>query len=272
MLTTIHFIGLIVTTLVTGPPAGAQLIMGNFPATLPPHMRIIAYPLGSRVNPNSEWPKNGSFTTTDRKTFDYVQVTLENIAITGPTQAFNNQLGAMPHLTCCCTPFNAGFNPVWGNPSTPAGTKKSAFFNFSNGTYTTVTEPTGAISTVLIISDNVNITFTGTIAASSKKLVLKPGTEILVANEPRCVIEGTTCPPMHGTDFLSYYMMGNGTQNCTATPSSQPACAPQTAACPTTGSAPAARPAPVLSAVHKKALANLHSFYVDVNCSDTGWP
>ena len=273
MLTTIKFVGLIVTTLVTGPPQGVQLIMGNFPATLPPHMRIISYPPASRVNPNNEWPKNGTYTTVDGTVYDYVLVTLENIAITGPTEPFNNQLGKMPHLTCCCSAFNAGFAPDWGNRNEPPANKRSAYFTFSNGTYTTLEEPTKAISTVLLVTDNVSITFTGTLSGSAtKKLVIKPNTNIVVANEPICVLRGVACPPMPGpSDFLNYYRMGIGTQGCTATPMSTPSCAPQLASCPTNPATAKPR-TPKLTAVQEKVLSRLQKMYVDINCSDTGWP
>lgn len=280
MLTTIKFIGLIVTTLLNPPnPPGAQLIMGDFPVSVPPHLRIIAYQQGSRINPDIEWPKVGSFNS-GGTTYDYVAVTLENITITGPTSAFDNQMGAIPHLTCCCSAFTNGFSPAWGDPNAALDIKKSAYFTFNNGTYTTVEESTKAISTVLLIADNVNITFTGQLGAVTKTLVIRPFSNIMVANEPLAVLEGSTVHAA-AVDFTNYYLMGIGTQDCTSIPSGGPPCAPQTASCP--AATPELRSTamkrstkavkkPKLSAAKRKRLNSMLELMVDVNCSSSAWP
>jgi hypothetical protein len=277
MLTTIKFVGLIVVTLLNStttppaPPPGAQMIIGNFPATVPPHLRIIAYPRVSRLNPNNQWPVVGNYTLPNGTIYDYVFINLENITVTGPTEAFSDQRDAMPHLTCCCAPFNAGFNPDWGSPNTTPPAKRSAFVTLTSGTLTTVQEPTNAISTVVLITDNANITFTGVLGGqATKTLVIQAGADIVVANEPICVLNGTKCPSMGGNDFLNYFQMGNNTQGCTKTPSS--GCPLTTSGCPTNGAAAAQHKAPTLTAKERAKLGTLGRLYVNVDCSNSTYP
>src|SRR5205807_5112188 len=160
-----------------------------------------AYPEGSRGT-NSDWPKVGSFPI-GGVPYDYVQINLETIKVTGPSEKFDAQLGPMPHLTCCCAAFDTGFDPDWGSDKTQPPKRKSAFVQVNNGKYTTKLQPTqpgedcakpGAscpVTTVLLLDDPADITFTGTLGGSTKTLKIKAGSRIIVANEPRCVLEGT---------------------------------------------------------------------------------
>ena len=291
MTTTIHFIGLIVVTLLSSnttppaPPPGAQMIVGTFgpmPGMLE-HLRVIAYPQGKRVNANKDWPVNGSFVGPDGTQYDYVRLNVENVTITGPTPKFEDDRGLMPHLTCCCPAFKDGFNPDWGTPTTSPRSKHSAFVTFTNGTLTTYPDPPEkdrGITTVLSLDDSTtppaNITFTGKQTGSAaKKLVIEPGTYIVVANAPKCVLEGggTKCPVAipQSNDFLSYYWMALKPNDCQAMPGNlnTPMCAPRPAGCETT--------LPASTQIKRRKLSQailqkLHMFFVDINCSDTGWP
>jgi len=290
MTTTIHFIGLIVVTLLsstttpTAPPPGAQMIVGKFgpmPGMLE-HLRIIAYPRGKRVNANKDWPVNGWFDGPDGVRYDYVRVNVENVTITGPTPKFEDERGPMPHLTCCCEPFKDGFRQDWGSPNAPPLSKQSAFVTFTNGTLTTYPDPPEqdrGITTVLSLDDRAtppaNITFTGKhTGTATKKLVIEPGTYIIVANAPQCVLEGggPKCPvsmPM-SNDFLSYYWMALKQNDCQAAPGnlSTPMCAPRLDGCDTKAAATARTRRKLSPAI----LTKLNMFFVDINCSDTGWP
>jgi hypothetical protein len=280
VITVIKFVGLLVTTHLTSP-SGVQVIMGNFPPSLPPHTQLIAWPKGTRVPlpPNEEWPTNGEFTAKNGVLYEYSRVTIENVTITGPTEPFNLAMEKIPHLTCCCVPFRSGFNPQWGDPTySGPGQKKSAFFTVTHGTYITVTESTGAISTALGITDNVDITFEGILGGSVRKIKVHPtgGNYILyVANTPLAVLEGKQPHGPDTDDFKSFYMMGNGTQGCTAQPDDPPpnACAPANQGCETNG--PSTRKASgkikkLVAEIRKKAQSV--ALMVDMNCSSSAWP
>lgn len=287
MTTTIHFIGLIVvtflssTTTPTAPPPGAQLIMGRFPDNpgMPPHIRIIAYPPSSRDAKSTWKEESGTITLPNGDVYNYVKVDAQNVTLTGPASAFDNKsLGPLPHLKCCCTEFANGFSQDWGSPKAPPLNKMSAFFTFTIGTLTTYPDPPDpdkGITTILTLNDSTmppaNITFTGTTTGKpTDTLIIKPGTYIVVANEPKCVLEGKTCPPPMGpSDFLNYYKMAKDKNTCTATPSNPktPSCAPG-ATCPTTKSA-----APAAKHNYSSSIsARLSMYYVNIDCSNSQWP
>jgi hypothetical protein len=282
IVTTIKLIGLLVTTMLTSPnPPGVQVIMGNFAPTLPPHTQLIAWPKGTRVAlpPSEEWPTNGGFTAKDGVDYEYSLVTVQNVTLTGPTEPFNLALDKIPHLTCCCAQFVSGFNPQWGNPAySGPGQKKSAFFTLTHGTYTTVPESSGAISTALGITDNVDITFEGVIGGSVKKIKLHPpqppsGTYVVfVANTPLAVLEGK---PVHnpGNDFQNYYKMGIGTEGtCTASPSTPGPCAPSTNACgrDVVAQSKGSKVRKIVQQI-RRVLKPL-TMVVDADCSSSQWP
>src|SRR5437016_2126713 len=107
IVTTIKFVGLLVTTLLAppNPRGGVQVIMGNFAPLVPPHTQLIAWPKWSRVSlpPSEEWPKNPKgFPDARGIPYEYSLVNIENVTISGPTEAFNNPMWnqAIPHLTC----------------------------------------------------------------------------------------------------------------------------------------------------------------------------
>lgn len=288
--TTIKFVGLIVTTLLSSPnPPGAELIMGNFPISNPPHVRLIAWPEGTRVESESTWPKEPvGFTTANGTRYEYSLVGVENVTITGSTEPFVNLLGKIPHLTCCCPQFNDGFRPAWGFSAYTGADKMSAFFTFTHGTYFTVTESTNAISTALAIGDSGKITFEGLLPGIVKKIVidpsLKPSTVLIVGNTPLAVLEGQHIHPPDTNDFLNYYLMGVDTASCTANPSAEPPnpCAPSDkGGCPRLS---ATHPTPAKSAArHQSRARKLASearrllkknvaLMVDVDCSSSQWP
>lgn len=283
VITVIKFVGLLVTTNLTSP-SGVQVIMGNFPPSVPPHTQLIAWPKGSRVPlpPNEEWPKNGEFTAKDGVLYEFSRVTIENVTITGPTEPFNTGVEKIPHLTCCCVPFRSGLNAQWGDPtySGPGG-KKSAFFTVTHGTYVTVDESSGAVDTALGITDNVDITFEGILGGAVKKIKVHPsGSNYLlyVANTPLAVLEGKQPHGPDTDDFKSYYLMGNGTQTCTAQPggTAPNPCAPSTQACDNNGATTASKIKTggklkkLIAEIRKRAQST--KLMVDVNCSSSAWP
>jgi hypothetical protein len=288
IITTIKFVGLIVTTLLTPPnPPGVQLIMGDFPISDPPHIRLIAWPVGSRDDAMSTWPKAGAFTAANGTRYEYSLVALQNVTITGPTEPFNVALDKIPHLTCCCLPFGSGFKPQWGDPAYSGADRKSAFFTSTHGTYITVPESTGAISTALGISDRVDITFEGISDVGVQKIVIRPPEAsvepfvLLVANTPLAVLEGDPIHAPSTTDFPNYYLMGKDTASCDALPGTKPPppnpCAPSTDACLTTELRRQFK-TPTLHNVAKKLVAATRKsvkgtmLMVDVNCSSSQWP
>lgn len=289
--TTIKFVGLIVTTLLSSPnPPGAELIMGNFPISDPPHVRLIAWPEGTRVESESTWPKEPvGFTTANGTRYEYSLVGVENVTITGSTEPFVNLDGSIPHLTCCCLSFNDGFKPAWGFSAYTGPDKMSAFFTFTHGTYFAVPESTDAISTALAFGASGRITFEGLLPGSVKKIVidpsLKPSTVLIVANTPLAVLEGDPIHSPDTNDFPNYYLMGVATTSCTGSPGASPPnpCAPsgKEGGCPKlspahlTPAKSAARHqsrARRLASEGRRLLKKNVAFMVDVDCSSSQWP
>lgn len=288
---TIKFIGLLVTTTVpavpTDNPTQIVVVMGNF--NLPMHKQLIAWPKGTRVPlpPSEQWPINPTdhFKAKDGTEYEYANVTIENVTLSGPTEALNYVADKpIPHLTCCCQQFLSGLNPPWGDKAYAAAGKKSAFFTFTSGTYTIVQEPpppgsqTGPVSTAIGFTQSTTLTFEGRIGNAVKKIKLQPPLgsplpyNLFIAQTPLEILEGKPMPNP-GEDFKSYYQMGVGTQGCAALPgnSGQNPCAPGDAACPRV-----VRPAIPDKAkkIAQQIRANLKGLpmMVDVNCSSSAWP
>lgn len=269
MVTTITFIGLIMLTNLSNN--GAQVLIGKFP----PHLARIAYKQGTLVS-HSQWPKVGEFAVNGVK-YDYVNVNIENISFSGPTDAFVNAVGAIPHLSCCC-PEMTGVKPEYNNPAQPVATKKGAIVTISNGILITYAQPDNAIATQVVLTGAPQLTITGTVAGNaSRQLVLSAGTTVVITNSPPSTFSGT-----HSTtrdDFKDFYQMGINASTCTKVPGDGGSCAPQTGACPTTApaKAAAAKAAPAKLTAQQKSLVaaarKLSPMYVtDVNCSNSTWP
>src|SRR5689334_19627640 len=115
----IQFVGLMLLVNLTN--TGAQVIGGQ----LPGHQLFIAYTRGSLVS-QTQWPVAGTFTT-GGITYDFVVVTSDNITFGGSTDTFVNQVGILPHLSCCCSTMT-GILPAYSQPN-----QSSAIYNISNG-------------------------------------------------------------------------------------------------------------------------------------------
>jgi hypothetical protein len=216
-------------------------------------------------------------------TMEYVLVTNQNVTFSGPTDGFNNELGAMPHLSCCCQTMTA-LRPEYSDPSQPGSSKASAFFTVDHGTFFTEPDPPSAdspISSVVALQDQKPLVITGmNPIGASYQIVLNFPTTVVVANTPLDSLQGM---PMPATpDFLSYYNVGDLSATCRALPKNPPpnACAPVSVPCrtlPGTGARMmAARPAPSkktqdLIAAGRSRAKNV-AVITDMNCSNSSWP
>ena len=272
--TTIKFLGLLIVTQLTN--SGAHIVMGHLPGLTNPHDSIIAYQPADLVG-QSNWKKDGSFVS-GGVAFDYVRVNKENISFSGPTDAFVNSIGPMPHLSCCC-PTMRGLKPVFGNPAEGAGTKMAAHFILDHGLFTTIPQSDGAVGTGLAFVDQKPLTITGTIGAVTRRLVLRFGANVIVANTPLATLEGRHTHTGSVRDFDAYYAMGIDSSACRMAPSDGPPCAPQSNACAAPeGRARSAAPArPKLTKRQNEIVAFMKGRCMtckvgDINCSSSQWP
>src|SRR6185436_19918927 len=104
LVTIIKFVGLLIVTQVS--EQSAQVVLGQIPGLQPPHVAIIAYDQSTIDRSRSNLPVASTFKSGDM-TMEYVLVTNQNVTFSGPTDGFNNELGAMPHLSCCCQTMTA---------------------------------------------------------------------------------------------------------------------------------------------------------------------
>lgn len=270
--TAIKFIGLLIITNLTN--SGAEVVMGHVPVVTPTHDAIIAYHPADLVSATN-WPKAGTFTS-GGETYDYVIANKETITFSGPTDRFENLIGPMPHLSCCC-PQMKGILPEYGNPEQPLPGRAAAHFMIDHGLYFTQTESDSSVSTVLAFAENKPLTITGVAGPVTRKLELKFGTDVLVSNTPLAALQGTHVPDSHD-DFQAYYSMGIDSTSCTSMPSDSTLCRPREEPCRLVQETRAKVKRAKLTATYKKiqaaATRNVCGtcLVADINCSSSQWP
>jgi hypothetical protein len=283
LVTIIKFVGLLVITQATDQ--SAQVVLGQVPGLEPVHTAVIAYDQATIDRSKSNWPVAGTYQS-GTITMEYVLVTNQNVTFSGPNDGFNNELGAMPHLSCCCQTMT-GLRTEYGDPSQPAPSKASAFFTVDRGAFFTEPEPPEPdtpITSVVALQDPQPLTITGmNPIGASYQLTLNFPTSVVIAYAPLDHLKGIM--PMDSTpDFLAYYNMGDLSATCRALPKNPPpnACAPVSVPCRTPvgtqRAAKAAAPKPTQSkkvqdliALGRKRSKDI-PMITDMNCSNSSWP
>src|SRR5258705_3783523 len=122
--TIITFIGLLVFTPQAPPSPPMKVVLGQVPG-LQSHASIIAYDIKTKVASN--WLPAGTFTLKNGIIYEYVSVTDQNVSFAGPQNPFKNNLGPMPHLSCCCQVME-DLRPEYKDLDQDPLSKPSAFF------------------------------------------------------------------------------------------------------------------------------------------------
>jgi len=267
MVTTITFWGLLLLTNLSS--TSATVLMGHFNG----HLSFIAYQHGTLASQN-QWPTVGNFTI-DGVQYDYVNVNKENITFTGPSDSFVNNVGNMPHLSCCC-PTMTGIKPEYKNPQEPPGQKQGAIFTVNNGILSTFQDAHNAVQMLVTLSTTQQIRFTGALGGNAtRELTLNTPTKIIIGNTPPSTLHGQQT--MTHDDFDDYYQMAQNSSGCSNVPSSGPPCNLRSTGCNVPGAAatPPAKPAK-LTAKQKKLVAQAMKVkpvtVTDVDCSNSQWP
>jgi len=111
----------------------------------------------------------------------------------------------------------------------------------------------------------------GNNGSTSFNIVFKPGAQFSILNS---MPDSPTIPP----HFLAYYLMGTGSANCTATPTTESACAPRSTECVVAKASTTTRRKPTAPAKGKRRVPKPKGHQVltteetNADCSNSHWP
>ena len=261
--TSIQFIGLFVVMMNSG--AGLHILLPHFPGTpYANHVSTIEYS-PDQVS-SATWP--GVTPCGPNNSMRCAPVSLETITFGGANDpAPTDIIGAIPHLRCCC----ASMTDILAKYKDPAATGKlSAHIFVGQGVAEAITDSTGRTDTWLTMHsvDPVGITVTANAGTGgSYNIVFKPGATFTIQN--------SVSPTTGANHFLAYYLMGVGSDSCTAVPSGGAPCAPQATECTVSRAAASRKIATAprrLMKTNVRIGSRLITESLDSDCSNSHWP
>jgi hypothetical protein len=278
--TSIQFIGLFVVMMNSG--MGVHILLPHFPGTVyADHISVIQYDPDQASS--TTWP--GVTNCGPGNTLRCAPVDVETITFSGASDPSPSDIvGDIPHLQCCCASMT-DLLPKYKDPA-DAG-KLSAHILVEKGAVEAIATVSGRVDTWVTMhsTDPTGITVIANAGTpSSFNIVFKPGAQFTILNS----MPTTPTSPVH---YLAYYLMGSGSDTCTALPTDGAPCAPQASQCDIPKPAkPAAKPAAKTTtntstkiAAKKPAKKGVKpppapkppvvkAADVDINCANTHWP
>jgi len=261
LVTSVQFIGIFVIMATTG--GGLHIILPHFPDTpYAAHTSVIQFS-SSQVS-SMTWPNVTA--CTDNSSMLCAPINIETITFAGADDPPPpDVIGNIPRLKCCCASMT-GIQAKYKDPQSPD--KVAAHIMVTKGVAEAIPDSvTSRIDTWITMHtlDPAGITVTGNNGTATFNIVFKAGAQFRILND---------FPPTTPSHFLAYYLMGIGSSQCTAVPSSGGPCAPSASGCLVSKSVnnkvtpKTTRVAGV--AARPKPRATIES--VDLDCSNSHWP